>query len=109
MASSPHKRARSRGVLSLEAAIGIVILLIVFLTCLHITRELWEQLEAEQEAIELAKVCARLPAAAGTVRQWRTEGAKHVSVQWGENTVVVRLSTRSGRTIAQKFVAREVP
>ena len=109
MGFSPHQRARSRGMLSLEAAIGIVLLLFVFLTCLQLTRQLWHQLQLEQQATELARVCARLPAAAGTTRQWRADGATHVQVQWGEHTVVVRLSAGNGRTIAEKFVVREVP
>ena len=105
-----HSARRTRGMLSLEAMVGIVLLLFVFITCLHLTQQIWLRLRVEQEATEVARLCARVPASAGASQQWLApNGTTRVEVWWGDHNVLVRLSATDGRVLAERLVVREVP
>lgn len=101
---------RSRGFLSLEAAFGTTLLLLVVLTLLGFGRRLLTQVRLEDEASTVAQLVARMPARAGSEWNGPLGGGSHqVLVRWGQQVVWVRVEAAEGGQAAERAVPRHAP
>lgn len=101
---------RSRGFLSLEAAFGTTLLLLVVLTLLGFGQRLLTQVRLEDEASSVAQLVARMPARTGWEWNARLGGGSHrVLVRWGQQVVWVRVEASEGGQAAERAVPRQTP
>lgn len=97
-----------RGFLTLEALVGLSLLLTLTLGVSHLLMTMWLQLKVEDAAQQAADLAARVPAPAATHRATPIlEGLGTTQVYWGEEYVWVRVQADGRRAVAERLLPRE--
>lgn len=105
-----HTKAGSRkGFLTLEAVIGMTLLLVLVLGLLQLAMGVRAQRSVEEAASLIVWNAAHSGVKAGTTqRKVVLEGRAAASICWGESFVKVRVEANRGRAVAERLLPRGV-
>ncbi|MBU1694131.1 MAG: hypothetical protein KJ726_11720 [Verrucomicrobia bacterium] len=96
MLTEAQRRARA-GIFTMEAVVGMTLLLLVFLAIMQIAMSLLQQIQAQGQADEAGRRAAAAPQPAGRSTLVATTGDKSVTaVTWGNEHIWVKVQNKDG-------------
>lgn len=108
MRSRSTDRRASQGFLTMEALIGLSLIMAVFMVIFHLATTMWLQLKVEDDAERLARSAARSDHPPGTsLDSTLYDGHGTAEIRWGDGYVSVRVVAERGRAAAQRVAPRE--
>jgi Flp pilus assembly protein TadG len=101
MLTNEQRRSRA-GIFTMEALVGLTLLLLVFLAMLQIAFSLMQQIEAQDRADDAGRRAAATKPPAGRTALVATTGDKSVTaITWGNEHIWVKVQNRDGSSAAR--------